>query len=267
MIAPQATRRMFSEPQRAAPGGVLLPSIATLTALAILVGLGTWQLQRKDWKEALVASLTQRLAAPPVALPPCRDWAQLGPDDEFLRVSLTATFEHDKEALVFTAGSSMRDDGGGPGYWVFTPARLADGTIVIVDRGFVPEGQQDAARRAEGQIAGPIAMVGTLRFPEERGLFTPTADPARNIWFSRDSRAIAATKGIDAAPFYVELESPPAPGGLPHVARLTPNLPNNHLQYAITWFGLAAVFAGAYVVWLFGSWRKRAPAGPSNRSH
>jgi surfeit locus 1 family protein len=131
----------------------------------------------------------------------------------------------------------------------------------------VPEGRQDAMTRAEGQIVGPIEMVGALRFPEARGLFTPTADLAHNIWFSRDSRAIAVAKDIEAAPFYVELESPPPPGGLPHVARLMPNLPNNHLQYAITWFGLAAVFAGAYVAWLFGSWRKRAPSDPSDRSH
>jgi surfeit locus 1 family protein len=247
----------------AARRGVLVPSLATIAALAILIGLGVWQLQRKDWKEALLASLAQRLSAPPVALPPSRDWAQLGPDDEFLRVTLTATFENDKEGLVFTSGSSLREDGGGPGYWVFTPARLADGSVVMIDRGLVPEGRQDAATRPAGQIAAPVAMVGALRLPEAPGLFTPAADPAHNIWFCRDSGAIAAAKGVDAAPFYVELESPAAPGGLPHVARLVPNLTNNHLQYAVTWFGLAAMFAGAYVAWLFGSWRKRAVSNSS----
>jgi surfeit locus 1 family protein len=241
----------------AAARGVLVPSLATAVALAVLIGLGIWQLERKEWKEALIAALAERLAAPPVALPPPGDWPHLAPADEFLRVTMTAAFENDKEGLVFTGGSTLRDDTSGPGYWVFTPARLAGGAIVMVNRGFVPEGRQNPANRPDGQIAGPVAMIGVLRFAEPPGLFTPSAEPAKNIWFSRDPGAIAQAKGISAAPFYVELESPEPPGGLPHAARLHPNLPDNHLQYAITWFGLAAVFVGAYVAWLFGSWRKR----------
>jgi surfeit locus 1 family protein len=241
----------------AAPRGVLVPSLATAVALAVLIGLGIWQLDRKEWKEALITALAERLAAPPVALPPSRDWPYLAPADEFMRVTMTAAFENDKEGLVFTGGSTLRDDGTGPGYWVFTPARLTDGNIIMVNRGFVPEDRQNPANRPDGQITGPVAMIGVLRFAEPPGLFTPSADPARNIWFSRDPGAIAQVKGISVAPFYVELESPEPPGGLPHPARLHPNLPDNHLQYAITWFGLAAVFAGAYVAWLFGGWRKR----------
>jgi surfeit locus 1 family protein len=250
----------------AAVRGVLVPSLATAAALAMLIGLGMWQLQRKEWKETLVATVAERLSAPPVALPPPREWPNLagGPADEFLRVTLTAAFENDMEGLVYTGGSTLRDDTGGPGYWVFTPARLADGNIVMVNRGFVPEGRQNPATRPDGQITGPVAMIGVLRFAEPPGLFTPSADPARNIWFSRDPGAIAQAKGISAAPFYVELESPEPPGGLPHAARLYPNLPDNHLQYALTWFGLAAVFAGAYVAWLFGGWRKREVLTGSN---
>jgi len=240
-----------------AQDGVLVQSVATMVAVAILIGLGIWQWERREWKEGLIASLTQRLSAAPVALPAAGGWAKLGPDDEFLHFSLTATFENDKEGLVFTSGSSMRNDGGGPGYWVFTPARLPNGSVVMIDRGFVPEGHQDAKTRAEGQVTGPMTMVGVLRFPETPGLFTPPPDTAHNVWFSRDSAAIARAKGIDAAPFYIELESPQPPGGLPHVAQLMPVLPNNHLQYAVTWFGLAAMFVGGYVAWLFGSWRRR----------
>lgn len=245
----------------ATSGGVWVPTFATAAALAVLIGLGLWQLERKDWKEALIANLAARLAAPATLLPPPRDWAQLGPADEFLRVTLTVEFENEKEGLVFTGGSALRDDGGGPGYWVFTPARFADG-IVMVNRGFVPDGRQNPATRPAGEIAGPVTITGVLRFPEKPGLFTPAADTARNIWFARDSSAIAAAKGVDAAPFYVELESPEPPGSLPHGARLAPNLPDNHFQYALTWFGLAAVFAGAYAVWLFGGWR-RQPARPA----
>jgi surfeit locus 1 family protein len=249
---------------RATAQGVLGPTLATAVALAVLIGLGVWQLERKEWKEALIASLEERLSAPPVALPRPIDWPHVAPEDEFLRVTMMAAFENDKEGLVFTGGSTLRDDGGGPGYWVFTPARLAGGAIVMVNRGFVPEGRQNPADRADGQITGPVTMTGVLRFGEPPGLLTPRADAARNIWFSRDSGAIAEAKGISAAPFYIELESPEPPGGLPHATRLHPNLPNNHLQYAITWFGLAAVFAGGFGAWLFGGWRKRELVTGSN---
>jgi surfeit locus 1 family protein len=257
-LAGNAEREAPGRSSDAPTGGVVVPTIATAVALAVLIALGMWQLERKDWKEALIATLAQRLSAPPVALPSLGDWPRLGPADEFLRVTLTATFANDKEGLVYTGGSTLRADADGPGYWVFTPARLGDGSIVMVDRGFVPEGRQNPATREDGQIAGPVAMAGVLRFPEQPGLFTPLGDAAHNLWFARDSGAIAATKGLDAAPFYVELESPEPPGGLPHAAPLVPNLPNNHLQYAVTWFGLATVFAVGYLFWLFGSWRRRA---------
>jgi surfeit locus 1 family protein len=236
--------------------GVLVPSLAVAAALAILLALGVWQVERRAWKDALIASIAERLAAPPVALPPPAEWPRLTDADEFLHVAVTAEFLNDKEGLVYTGGSTLREDGGGPGYWVFTPARLADGSVVMVNRGFVPEARKDPGSRRDGEIAGPVAMVGVLRWPEPPSLFAPKADPAHNLWFVRDSAAIAAAKGISAAPFYVELESPQPPDGLPHAAPLKPNLPNNHLQYALTWFGLAAVLIGVFVAWLFGGWRK-----------
>jgi surfeit locus 1 family protein len=132
----------------------------------------------------------------------------------------------------------------------------------MINRGFVPDGRQDPLSRRDGAIAGPLDMVGVLRWPELPGLFTPNGDPGRNIWFARDPAAIAAAKGIAAAPFYVELESPEPPGGLPHAGRLHPSLPNNHFGYAMTWLGLAAMLVGVYVAWLFGGWRKRGPERP-----
>jgi surfeit locus 1 family protein len=238
-------------------GGVLVPSIAALAAFAVLVSLGMWQLDRKAWKEGLIATLEQRLSAPPVALPAASTWPQLtAAQDEFLRVTVTAEFLHDREATVYTVGSSMRDGAGSPGYWIFTPARLNDGGVVMVNRGFVPEGRQNPATRQAGEVAGPVDMVGVLRWPEPPGLFTPAGDPARNIWFSRDSGAIAAAKGVGAAPFYVELESPDPPGGLPRTGRLHAVLPNNHFGYALTWLGLATVLAGVYGAWLVSGWRK-----------
>jgi surfeit locus 1 family protein len=238
---------------------VLVTSLFAAVALAILVALGTWQVQRLTWKEALIATLEERLAAPPVALPPARDWETLDAGrDEFLRVALTGQFENDKEALVYTTGSSMRSDTSGPGYWVFTPVRLAGGRAVVVNRGFVPEGRQDPASRRDGLVSGDLDIVGVLRWSESPGLFIPAGDPARNLWFARDSTAIAAAKGIaDAAPFYVEMESPVPPGELPHPAQVRPSLPNSHLGYAITWFGLAAMLVGVYGAWMIGRWRGR----------
>jgi surfeit locus 1 family protein len=236
---------------------VLVTSLVVAPALAILLALGTWQLERLKWKEALIGTLEERLAAPPVALPAARDWAKLDPGrDEFLRVAFTGQFQNDKEALVYTTGSSMRSDTGGPGYWVYTPARLPDGGTVMVNRGFVPDGRQDPASR--DLVSGNVDIVGVLRWPELPGLFTPAGEPARNIWFARDSAAIAAAKGIaDAAPFYVEMESPVPPGGLPHPAQVRPSLPNSHFGYALTWFGLAAVLVGVYAAWVIGRWRGR----------
>jgi surfeit locus 1 family protein len=127
-----------------------------------------------------------------------------------------------------------------------------------VNRGFVPEGRQDSGTRRDGIVPGDVDIVGVLRWPELPGLFTPAGEPQRNLWFGRDSTAIAIAKGIaDAAPFYVEMESPVPPGGLPHPAPVRPNLPNNHLGYAITWFGLAAMLVGVYGAWMIGRWRGR----------
>jgi len=229
--------------------GLLIPSVAAACALALLIGLGVWQVQRLAWKEALIATVTARFAAPPGALPPPADWARLDPaDDEFRRLRVSAEFLNDKEALVFTTGSSLRADAG-PGYWVFVPARIS-GATVMVNRGFVPEERKDPASRRAGAIAGPTAIVGVMRWPEQPGLFTPNAEPGKNLWFARDSTAIAAAKGVgQVAPFYIELESPPAPGGFPVAGALQPSFPNNHLGYAITWFGLAAVLAASFTVW------------------
>ena len=245
---PQRSRRSWT--------GLLLPAVL---AFAVLVGLGTWQIQRKAWKEGLIASLTERLAGPPRALPAPADWPNLDPaTDEYRRVEFKAVFDYAHEALVFGAGSAFRPDVSGPGYWVFTPARLADGGLVIVNRGFVPEGRQDPKTRPDGQTPGAIALVGAMRWPDGRHWFTPNDEPAHNLWFARDPQAIATAKGLGpVAPFFVEEETPVPPGGLPQPGKLVVTLPDNHLQYALTWFGLAAVLVGMFVAWAFSS-RKEA---------
>jgi surfeit locus 1 family protein len=240
--------------------GLAVPTIFALVAIAAFVGLGTWQFQRKAWKEALIGELEQRLATAPAGLPRREQWPKLEQaQDEFRRVMFSATFVPGAEALVYTSGSALRSDASGPGYWVFAPARLSCGDVVVVNRGFVPEGRQDPASRPGGQLAGPVEMVGAMRWPEPRSMFAPADDPGRNLWFVRDQVAIAAGKGWgEVAPFFVELESPQPPGGLPHPDALKANLRNEHLQYAITWYGLAAVVAVMFVLWVRARRRTQA---------
>jgi surfeit locus 1 family protein len=230
--------------------GLLVPGLAALAALILFTLLGTWQVERKAWKESLIDTLDRRLVADPVSIPPSEDWPSLTAEkDEFRRVSSFVTFEPDSEALVYTVGSTLRGDVSGPGYWVFAPAKFPGGATVVLDRGFVPEGQQDPA--AHRPFAGPVATVGVMRWPEERAWFTPNDDPSRSLWFVRDHRAMAAVKGWgEVAPFYVELETPSGHGDLPRSGRLTVNLRNDHLQYALTWYGLAVVVVIGFGFWL-----------------
>ena len=242
--------------------GWALPTLFALAAFATFVGLGTWQLQRKAWKEALIDTLEQRLAASPVNLPPRARWPSLDPaDDEFRRVKFSAAFLPGQEALVYGSGSALRSDVSGPGYWMFAPARLAGGDLVVINRGFVPEGRLDQAARSAAQSIGTIEMVGVMRWPEPRGTFTAKEDAERNLWIVRDQMAIAAAKGWgEVAPFYVELESPQPAGGLPRAGALKVDLRNAHLQYAITWYGLAVVVVVMFGFWLRGRPRTGAPA-------
>ncbi len=240
--------------------GLLVPA---LFAFFVLIALGTWQIERKAWKEGLIAALTERLAAPPTALPPSSTWPALDPaNEEYRPVKFSATFDHGKEALVYAAASSFRPDVSGPGYWIFTPARLADGSYVMVDRGFVPEARKDPTLRAGGQIADPVEIVGVMRWPDPHHWFSPTDDPRHNLWFSRDPVAIADAKGVrSVAPFYVEQESPVPPGGLPQPGKLVVQLRNEHLQYAVTWYGLAMVLVVVFTVWARSSMRAQQNLG------
>jgi len=244
---------------------LLIPAVL---AFAVLIGLGTWQIQRKAWKEGLIAALNAQLAAPPVALPASSAWGRLDRQaEEYRRVTFRATFDNADEALVFAAPSTFRPDVDGPGYWVFTPARLADGGIVEVNRGFVPDGRQDPNTRRQGQITGPVDIVGSLRWPGSRHWFTPADEPAKNLWFTADPQAIAAAKGLGAAaPFYVEQESPVPPGGLPKPGKLMVTLPDNHLQYALTWYGLALVLVIWFGVWAYGQSLHSSPRPEGERS-
>lgn len=217
--------------------------------VAVLVGLGVWQLQRRVEKHALIAMLDQRLAAAPVPLPASADWPKLTPaHDEFRRVTFSAAYEARPEAHVFSSGSGVRADITSPGVWVFTPARVEGSSVVAVNRGFAPE---EAFARIAPAPVGEVTLTGYLRFPEAPTYWTPQADRAKRLWFLRDPQQMA--RALDwgpIAPFYIDLEAPAPASGVPKPGPLVVHLKDDHMQYAITWFGLAAVVAIAFAVWL-----------------
>ena len=231
---------------------LVAPGLASLVVLAILVGLGTWQVRRLFWKQELIQQIHERALARPLTPPPESRWpAWSAAEDEFTRTEATGTFRHDRETLVHGLASGARPGTPLQGFYVVTPLVLDTGGTVLVNRGFVPTELADPARRAPGQVAGETAVVGLLRASEVRGAFVPASDPARGEWFVRDIPAIAAARGLTrVAPFLVEADATrPNPGGWPRGGQLLrPDLPNNHLGYAFTWYGLALCLAGVFAV-------------------
>lgn len=236
--------------------GLIGLSLFTLAIVGLLIGLGVWQLQRRTAKHALLAALSERLTATPGALPAAATWKSLTPaTDEFRRVTFTAVLKPLPDAMVYGSGSAVRPDAVGPVSWAFLPAQLPTGETVVIDAGFVQNTMQDRAqqdRAVQRLITGaPVAMTGYLRFPEAAGSLTATADAGKRLWFTRDIGAMAEKLGWGAvAPFYVDLESPVPPSGVPRPGPLEVRLKDDHLQYAITWFGLAAAVLGAFGVWV-----------------
>jgi surfeit locus 1 family protein len=240
--------------------GLVLPAILSLIGIAVLLGFGFWQLDRLAWKEDLIARVEARTTAPPVPLPGESEWSRINyDDDEYRRVTLTGSFRHDRETLVYTVLSDRPRGFSGPGFFVLTPLELASGASVIVNRGFVPLDRKNPATRRAGQVEGTVTLTGLLRMPEQANFVSPGNDPARDAWYRRDPGEIARARGIErAAPFTVDADNTPNPGGLPQGGETRVTFANNHLQYVVTWFGLA--FALAAVFAAFAWQRIRRPA-------
>jgi cytochrome oxidase assembly protein ShyY1 len=236
--------------------GVAGFGVFTLAMLALFIGLGVWQLQRRVEKHALIAALTERLAVAPGALPSPAQWSALTPArDEFRRVSFTATYQHLPDAMVYSSGSAVREDISGPGTWAFLPARLASGETVVVNAGFVQNLMQERSqqdRAVAPLITGhPVMLTGYLRFPEKAGVLTPAENLASRLWFTRDHLAMAHALGWgEVAPFYIDLEQPVPVSGIPKPGPLEVHLKDDHMQYAITWFALAGAVVVAFGVWM-----------------
>lgn len=241
-----------------ADAGPRLRSRATLVALALIaalafagfVALGTWQVERRAWKLDLIERVDQRVHGAPVPAPGPAQWPAISAaNDEYRRVQATGTFLHDRETLV-QASTTL-----GAGHWVVTPLRQADGTTVLVNRGFVPPERRDPSTRGTDAPRGETTVIGLLRITEPGGGFLRRNDPAGNRWHSRDVAAIAAARGLDrVAPYFIDAQAEPAAPGAAErwpVPGLTViSFPNNHLVYALTWYGLALMVAGA--AWYVG---------------
>jgi surfeit locus 1 family protein len=232
--------------RRLKDAGLLGATLAMLVGLALLIALGTWQMQRKQWKEGLIARIAERVTAGPIDLAQAEDiWRRTG-DIEYLHVTAHGRFQHDKERYLFAPTQE-----GGPGWHVYTPLEVAQGRILWVNRGWVPDAAKAAPAHSQGQLPGEVEIRGLLRMPEKPGAFTPANDVARNQWFWRDVAGMTASAfaggSVEALPFELDADAlPEPPGGLPRGGVTRIELPNRHLEYAITWYGLALTLIGVY---------------------
>jgi surfeit locus 1 family protein len=221
--------------------------------LVILLGLGTWQVQRLGEKEALLADIASRQAMPPVPLSDILALQAGGTDVEYRRVTVDGVFDHTKERHF------LATQDGQPGYHVYTPLILADGQVLFVNRGFVPLQMEKPETRAAGNPQGQVHMVGLARkkLGSKPSSMVPDNDIARNMFFWKDLDAMAQSTGFPDSgvlQIFVDADATPNPGGYPQGGVTIIDLPNNHLQYAVTWYGLAAalvIIAG--ILW----WRGR----------
>lgn len=216
-------------------------TFACAVLFAVLCGLGVWQLERLQWKLALIARVNGHMTAAPV---PLDRVMAMNPDEaQYRRVTITGRFDHAREAYVF--GTDLDGD---PAYHVLTPFHTDDGRWLMVDRGIVPREKLAPASRVAGNPGARTSITGVWRLPDGPGLFTPPPDLKHRVWYSRDLKAISAADHLSlAAPELVEADATPNPGGWPKGGQTVVTFRNQHLSYAVTWFGLAAGLVG---VWL-----------------
>lgn len=216
-------------------------TVAAVVGVALLVALGSWQVYRLGWKTELIAERTAHLNAAPVALP--TDDAAL-PDALWKPVTLTGRFLHDQE--LHLAARSMR---GNVGVHVLTPFMREEGPTVLVNRGWAPDDRKDPATRAAAQVEGVVTVQGLVTPGAGRNMFTPDNDAENNFWLSVDFAQMSAAVGRPLQPVVVDADATPNPGGFPIGGQTRLNIPNDHLQYALTWYLLALTLIVVYVAW------------------
>ena len=229
----------------------------TLIGAAILLSLMSWQLRRLEWKEALIATLEERLAAAPMPLPKLLDQDA----HEFRRVAVTGRFTDAMGAHGFADAAyltTIRPDG--PGYRVIQPFETGDGRLLLVDRGYVPLALKNEDGRAAlptPHAEGPLTLTAALRWPQSADYFAgDDAGPGDNVWLARDVARLAPLWGAEAV--LLVAESGTAPGEWPRPLPVSVDLPNDHLEYAVTWGGLALVWLAMGAILLRREFRAAA---------
>jgi surfeit locus 1 family protein len=224
---------------------VLLPA-----ALAVLLALGTWQVQRLIWKEDLLSAIEQRSQAEPVGLAEIEAALEASEPIEYRTAFATGRFVNSGEQHFFATFN------GQSGFYVYTPLELADGRYLFVNRGFVPYDLKEPETRPESLLEGEQRITGLARarLAQKPSFVVPDNDEEGNIFYWKDLDRMAANAGLPAGkvlPFFLDADATPVPGGLPRGGVTVIDLPNNHLQYAITWYGLAlALVAVSLFAWL-----------------
>lgn len=227
---------------------IIVVGLVAVLAFGGLTALGVWQVHRRAWKLELIAEVDHRLHAAPVAAPAPSAWPSIdAAHDEYRRVRVEGHFLGDRATLVQAA----TDLGGG--FWVMVPLQTDAGFTVLVNRGFVPTEHGAIGGDAS---AGPVQVTGILRMSEPGGGFLRSNDPADDRWYSRDVAAIAQARHLGAvAPYFIDADAVPGNPGGPVGGLTVVRFPNNHLVYAITWFGLAAMVAGGAAYFMRDAWR------------
>lgn len=234
----------------------LAVSVGLLMLFVGFVALGVWQVQRLAWKTELIAQVDARVHAAPTPAQGPNRWAGVTREhDQYRRVLLRGVYRHDKETLV----QAVTDAGGG--FWVMTPLVDARGFTVLVNRGFVPPGRKAPDTRADGQTEGVQTVIGLLRISEPKGGFLRANDAEHDLWRSRDVAAIAAKRDLgQVAPYFVDADATPNPGGWPLGGQTVIRFPNSHLIYALTWFGMALLTLVGLVLFR-REWRRADQGG------
>ena len=215
----------------------------TVLALALLVSLGQWQVHRLNWKNELIATMDARVYGEPRALPKQYDDLEAW---SYMRVSVHGVFDHDNEAHLHTLGPR-----GIAGYDIYTPFKLDDGRTVIINRGFVPTAMKNVATRAEGQVAGEVSIVGLARLSRDVQWYMPKNNTVKNVWFTPVLSKMASFMGVSTPiPLFVDADEAVNQGGYPIGGQTVLNMPNNHLDYALTWYGLALVLLVIYLLYV-----------------
>ncbi|MEM7068927.1 MAG: SURF1 family protein [Pseudomonadota bacterium] len=225
-------------------GSTLLIIACMIVGIAVLAGLGTWQVNRLFWKEELIAKVEARTKLAPMNLHDFLDRQMLEDNWPYSPVSVEGVFDHSKEVYFYATGK-----GGAAGWNVHTPLTLKNGKVLIVNRGFVPYSFKSPSERQDGQVAGKQTITGLVRVPlaDKPNSFIPDNAPEKRefYWRSLPQMAELMTNGSEEfVPFFVDADDTPVPGGFPHGGTTIISFPNNHLQYALTWYGLALALLG-----------------------